>query len=136
MHPKGVRTEVCQSCKLSQYFNLRKVAGRIMIQDGGIREGTVRPTNLIIYSYIFTKKNLEFPAETTVARISKMIYSEARFFVMVLRCSELEASAPRLQSSKSELQSRGDPRNFTAKLKPRPRGLERYSLCIYIYINY
>ena len=62
-----------------------------------------------------------------------MIYSEARFFVMVLRCSELEASAPRLQSSKSELQSRGDPRNFTAKLKPRPRGLERYSLCIYIY---
>ena len=125
MHPKGVRTEVCQSCKLSQYFNLRKVAGRIMIQDGGDSGRNSAPNQP---DHIFPKKNLEFPAETTVARISKMIYSEARFFVMVLRCSELEASAPRLQSSKSELQSRGDPRNFTAKLKPRPRGLERYSL--------
>lgn len=120
VHPKGVRTEVCQSCKLSQYFNLRKVAGRIMIQDGGIREGTTRPTNLIIDS---PQKILEFATEKTSARISKIVFSEV-LFVMVILCLELEASAPRLQSSNSELWSPG------AKLKPRPRRLERYFFLI------
>lgn len=93
-----------------------------MIQDGGIREGTTRPTNLIIDS---PQKILEFAAEKNSARISKIVFSEA-LFVMVILCLELEASTPRLQSSNSELWSPG------AKLKPRPRGLERYCFDLFV----